>query len=76
MQTGCGYPQTASTWRLLRLPANTQRRVEWADAVAFTTFFFRWFYHTQDVNEEKLFFGLSCEAGGVGAVGVVLDRVQ
>ena len=37
---------------------------------------FRWFYHTQGVNEEKLFFGLACEAGGVGAVGVVLDRVQ
>lgn len=28
------------------------------------------------VIEEKLFFGLSCEAGSVGTVGVVLDRVQ
>ena len=27
-------------------------------------------------HEEKLVFGLPCEAGGVGAVGVVLDRVQ
>ena len=27
-------------------------------------------------HEEKLVFGLPREAGGVGAVGVVLDRVQ
>ncbi len=73
-----GLRMSINRFHLAAFTTASQRskRVEWADAVAFTTSPSGGFTTRKDVNEEKLFFGLACEAGGVGAVGVVLDRVQ